>query len=204
MVKKATDDQMALARNAELIVRELPDEVLIYDLKSHKAHCLNETAAFVWNHCDGKTTAAEIASLMEKEWHTPVRQETIWFTLKKLSKADLLQEQITLPEAHFGMSRRSAVRRLGIGSLLAVPVVMSVVAPTAMAGASVPAECATCIKKSTGILACPAACNTIGGTCSGNAGCSAAQAAPGCVTCAACFSGPDTTVSWVAPGSNNC
>ena len=204
MVNKATDDQMALARNAELIVRELPEEVLIYDLKSHKAHCLNETAAFVWNHCDGKTTAAEIAGLMEKEWHTPVRQETIWFTLKKLSKADLLQEQITLPEAHIGMSRRSAVRRLGIGSLLAVPVVISVVAPTAMAGASVLAACQSCIKKSTGIADCPAACLNITGTCYGNSGCGAGQAKPGCQTCAACFSTAEATVSWSKPGVNVC
>jgi len=204
-LKKAKgDDPRALARTTELIVKELPDEVLIYDLKSNNAHCLNETAAFVWNHCDGQTTANEIAKLMERKWRTPVREEVIWFTLNKLSRADLMQEQITLPDAQIGMSRRSAVRRLAIGSLLTVPVVMSVVAPTAMAGASIPSQCQTCIKKSNGVQDCPSVCNSILGTCSGNAGCAAAQAKPGCITCVACFSLTDTTISWVAPGANAC
>lgn len=204
MKKAEGDEQTAIARKTELIVKELSNEVLLYDLKSQKAHCLNETAAFVWNHCDGQTTADQIARLMEKEWRTPVRGEVIWFTLNKLSRADLLQEPITLPDAHISMSRRSAVRRLAIGSLLAVPVVMSVVAPTAMAGASIPSQCQMCIKKSNGIQDCPSVCNSILGTCSGNAGCAAAQAKPGCVTCVACFSLTETTISWVAPGANAC
>lgn len=30
-----------LARREELVVPELADEVLVYDLRQHKAHCLN-------------------------------------------------------------------------------------------------------------------------------------------------------------------
>jgi hypothetical protein len=45
----------------------VPDEVLIYDLKQHKAHCLNKTAALVWNHCDGETSVSEMATLLQKE-----------------------------------------------------------------------------------------------------------------------------------------
>ncbi len=30
-----------MSRRDELVVRELPDEVLVYDLRQHKAHCLN-------------------------------------------------------------------------------------------------------------------------------------------------------------------
>ena len=35
-----------IARSNGLVVQEMPDEVLVYDLDSNKAHCLNETAAF--------------------------------------------------------------------------------------------------------------------------------------------------------------
>jgi len=49
------------ARTADLIVKELPEEVLIYDLKRDRAHCLNLTAAAVWKYCDGQTSPAEIA-----------------------------------------------------------------------------------------------------------------------------------------------
>lgn len=204
MKRAKSDDQTALARKSGLIVRELSDEVLIYDLKSHKAHCLNETAAFVWNHCDGLTTASDIANLMEKQWNTPVKDDVIWFTLNKLSAADLLQERIALPDSHIGRSRRSAVRRLWLGSLLTVPIIMSIVAPPASAGASITAACQVCIKKATGIADCPAACLNIIGTCYGNSGCGAGQAKPGCQTCAACFSTAEATVSWVKPGANVC
>ena len=35
------------ARTKDLVIRELGDETLIYDLANDRAHCLNETAAFV-------------------------------------------------------------------------------------------------------------------------------------------------------------
>lgn len=39
--------QRPLARSEGLVIQEMPDEVLVYDLETNKAHCLNETAAFV-------------------------------------------------------------------------------------------------------------------------------------------------------------
>ena len=46
--------QRPVARQEGLVIQEMPDEVLVFDLKTNKAHCLNETAAFVWKACDGK------------------------------------------------------------------------------------------------------------------------------------------------------
>ena len=48
----------ARKREGHLVIDELPDEVLVYDLDRHKAHCLNQTAALVWQHCDGKMAIA--------------------------------------------------------------------------------------------------------------------------------------------------
>ena len=31
-----------------LVIKELPNETLVYDLKTDEAHCLNQTAALVW------------------------------------------------------------------------------------------------------------------------------------------------------------
>src|SRR5579862_353816 len=117
-MKKTTDKTQALARSEELVVQELPDEVLVYDLKHHTAHCLNKTSAFVWNHCDGRTTPDQIARLMEQELRTKVSDDVIWFALNNLGKADLLREPVVLPSAKVGISRRSAIRRLGLGALL--------------------------------------------------------------------------------------
>ena len=39
------------SRTDNLVVQEMNDEVLVYDLDSNKAVCLNETAAIVWKSC---------------------------------------------------------------------------------------------------------------------------------------------------------
>ncbi len=104
--------QVALARQKDLVVQELPDELMLYDLKRHKAHCLNTTAAIIWNHCNGRTTVAEMAALLEQEVGSPVDEEVVLYALDKLSKADLLEEQLDLPAAN-GLSRRRMMRRLG-------------------------------------------------------------------------------------------
>ena len=206
-MNKTDNKPTALARNEELVVQDLRDEVLVYDLKSQKAHCLNPTAAFVWNHCDGQRTPDEIARLMAEEWQTPVSEDAVWFALNKLSKADLLQERITLPPAQAGMSRRSAVLKLGFGALLAAPVVMSIVTPTAAAAASVPPECVTCTSFGAGANrsnTCPPVCNTVPGCCYANASCNTGvgQLLADGPACTACFNltppGPGESKGWRA------
>jgi len=193
MNKTTENRQAALARSEQLVVQELPDEVLVYDLTRHKAHCLNKTSAFIWSHCDGKTSASEIAEIMQKEWNTPVKEDTVWFALDKLGKADLLQQRVVLPKAQAGMSRRSAIRRLGFGALL-VPVVMTIVSPTAQAGASVPPACTVCNRKTTG--GCDPTCTpAIIGTCFNNDSCPGIGGQFPPQSCPSCL-GPTGGSSW--------
>ena len=188
----------AKAREDDLVVQELPDELLVYDLKNHKAHCLNQTAAFVWNHCDGTRTAGELAKLLEGEYHNPVSEGLIWFALSGLSRAGLLRERIVLHSTQLHISRRSAIRQLGFGALVAVPLVMSITAPTAMAGASLPAACQTCVKKLDS-NPCPTECNaTVFGRCFQNSGCGGGQLA-GSFTCPQCKATALSPLSWIAP-----
>lgn len=42
------------ARFENLVIQMIADETLVYDLANHRAHCLNETAAFVWGRCTGE------------------------------------------------------------------------------------------------------------------------------------------------------
>lgn len=124
------------ARTNDLVMRELPDEMLVYDLKTHKAHCLNQTAALAWKHCDGKSSVTDIASLMEKDMNTPIDEAAVWLAVDRLSKAQLLEEQVIPPAGTPGISRRKALQRIGIGSLL-IPTVLTIVAP-------IPAMARTC------------------------------------------------------------
>lgn len=130
------NNQVALARKDDLVVQEMPDEVLVYDLKSHKAHCLNQTAAVVWNHCDGQTTAAEIAGLMEQEWRKPVGEDVVWLALKQLDKANLLQEPLAKSEGGRRFSRREVIRRLGIGVAVAAPLIVTITSPQSVHAAT--------------------------------------------------------------------
>lgn len=50
-MKTISNDFYPIARKTDLVIQEADDEVLIYDLSTNKASCLNKTAAFVWQNC---------------------------------------------------------------------------------------------------------------------------------------------------------
>lgn len=125
------------ARQEGLVVEELPGEVLVYDSDSDKAHCLNQTAALVWKYCDGKTTVSKMARHLERDLNTSkVDEKIVQYALEQLSKDHLLEESFVPPALLGGMTRRQMVRALGIGAVVAVPLVTSIVAPTAHAATS--------------------------------------------------------------------
>jgi Coenzyme PQQ synthesis protein D (PqqD) len=126
---------LPLARTDALVVKELQDEVLVYDLKRDKAHCLNPTAAAVWKHCDGKLAVAEMASLLESELEKTVATEVVWLALQQLDKFHLLQERVILPQERQGLSRRDLIRRIGVTAII-LPAIISISAPTALAQGS--------------------------------------------------------------------
>jgi len=146
-----------------LVVRELPDEVLIYDRDRDKAHCLNQTAALVWKYCDGKTTVPTIARRLERDLETkPIDEKVVWFALSQLSKDHLLEDSIVPPAMLSGITRREMVRVLGVAAVIAVPLVTSIVAP-------IPAQAATCKPSNascaTGAECCSGICATTPTTC---------------------------------------
>ncbi len=123
------------ARVNELIVRELPEETLVYDQKHDKAHCLNRAAALVWRHCDGQTTGAAMAKILHDELQVPVDEQLVCLALDQLERARLLQERIASPRWASLYSRRDFARKLGI-AVGVVPMVMTILAPAAMANNS--------------------------------------------------------------------
>src|SRR5260221_6727268 len=83
------------ARKNKLIVKELSNEVLIYDENNHQAHCLNETAALVWKFCDGRTSIPKMTRRLEKELSVAVAEQTVWLALKRLEASRLLHVPAT-------------------------------------------------------------------------------------------------------------
>ncbi|HEY6329238.1 MAG TPA: PqqD family protein, partial [Blastocatellia bacterium] len=113
--------------------------VLVYDLKRHKAHCLNRTAALVWEECDGRNTVADLARIIEAKLATPFTEEMVWVALDQLDRARLLSARITKPEEISGMSRRELLKQIGVAAAVAIPLITSVMSPTAV-------QASTCTK----------------------------------------------------------
>jgi hypothetical protein len=159
---KKTIDLTAQARREGIVTRELENETLIYDLTRNKAHCLNETAALIWKNCDGRTTVPQLTEFLGKELKVSVDEKLVWLALDKLGKAHLLEARIPLPTEAGRMSRREAVSRLGLAAAFAVPVVMSIAAPTVASAGTCAAvgQQTNCGGSQTSSACCSKCCNT--------------------------------------------
>ncbi len=122
------------ARQENVVVQKLENETLVYDLNENKALCLNETSALVWELCDGTRTALEIAGEVSKKLKSLISEEFVYLALDQLSKEALLENES--PNYFGGLSRREVIRKVGFATIVALPVVSSVVAPNAAAAQS--------------------------------------------------------------------
>lgn len=154
-------EHLPLARKEGLLIERLFDEVLVYDLARKKAHCLNQAAALIWDHCDGKTGVAEMAGILRESLNAPADEELVWFGLREIGRKHLLEEQVMPPGIKFKVSRRELIRKIGLA--ISVPLVVSVLAPKASA---VNSGCANRFCNTDGdcITGCPT-CNTVMHTC---------------------------------------
>ena len=111
------------ARTDEIVVQTLGKELLIYDLKTNRAFNLNETSMLVFNACDGVTSFDDL-----KRAHN-FSEDLIYLTLDELKKHDLLSGY---EGDHFaGLSRRAVFKRVGLASMIALPVIAGLTAPIA-------------------------------------------------------------------------
>ena len=123
------------ARTADLVTRRIPGELLVYDLKRHKAYCLNETAAIVFANCDGARTVRELLAELEDHHHFPIDEQIVWLALHELQKSHLLKTKSLPPSAGRTISRRRLIA-VGVAGTIALPVITMIVAPTAQAAGS--------------------------------------------------------------------
>lgn len=121
---------MPKARKDRLIVKDLPDETLVYDLESDDARCLNSTAAAVWKNCDGITPVSKVVSDLGEQAGGAVDENVVWLALDQLEKSRLLDGQPVNQNLFTNVTRRQLMRGLGVAAI-ALPVIVSIVAPPA-------------------------------------------------------------------------
>ncbi|MBC7898460.1 MAG: PqqD family protein [Saprospiraceae bacterium] len=122
------NSQNPVARKNDLVVQEVTDEVLVYDLSSNKAHCLNQTAAMVWKSCDGTNSVTDIARLVGSEAGGHISEDVVWLAIDQLNESDLLEQE--LRSSFAGQSRREVIKKIGLASMIGLPIIASLVAPS--------------------------------------------------------------------------
>jgi hypothetical protein len=124
-----------VARKDGIVVQDVDDELLVYDLRSNRAHCLTESAAFIWNCCDGRTSVEQMRQKIKERFGTEVSEDFVLLALEELGREGLLESSV---ETGLGkISRREALRKVGVGTMIALPLVVSLAVPnTALAAAT--------------------------------------------------------------------
>jgi len=151
-MKRTSEAGKPLGRKDGLIVKEVADEVLVYDLDRNKAHCLNRPAALIWEHCDGKTNIEEIASRVALATGMSADKDVVILALTQLRKSGLLEAETLKVDDGPRLTRRALIRKIGVAAVT-LPLVTSILAPTASATTSCGGFCM-------GNEDCPTACPT--------------------------------------------
>lgn len=127
---------LPLSRLEGVVVQDLAGELLVYDLENDRAFCLNETSAFVWKACDGTKSVAELSRALSKTLKADVSEDLIYLALDQLSEEKLMMTEARLDKKFAGMSRRDAIKKIGLATAVALPVVASLTSPKASEAAS--------------------------------------------------------------------
>src|SRR4051812_44464298 len=122
-----------------VVVQEVGDELMVYDLERDEAHCLEPLAARVWRLADGQTPVEKLVERLAREAAAspdPSPREADdaagGAALGGLGGANLLVQPVEPPAEIQVRSRRQVIRRAAaIGGLAAASfAVTSIVAPT--------------------------------------------------------------------------
>jgi hypothetical protein len=120
-------------------VRNLDDEVLVYDLERNQAHCLSPGAGQLWRRCDGFTTVGEMVELLRTEIEPEANEQAVRHILLQLGKDHPLEEQVSRPLSERGITRRQLMQRAGVA--VAAAAVTTLAVPAVGAHASAVAVC---------------------------------------------------------------
>jgi len=122
--QKDARSAMPAARSDDLVVEEVGDELLVYDLRGDGAHCLGPAAARVWRACDGETTVAALETKLGLD------ADSVDSALHELEHCQLLAP---VPDVSGGITRRDfhlKVARTGAAAA-SVPFIVSLAVPAA-------------------------------------------------------------------------
>jgi hypothetical protein len=189
--------------SANYVIQELPDELLLYNLSTNKVFALNRTSGFVWQNCDGEKTVREIAEALEVKLNENVPEELVWLTLERLQNSHLIEINEDTVVREIKVKRREILKKAGLATMAALPLVSSLTAPPAASAQSgiILQQCSVCLTKTHEFTTCANVCqDIIVGDCHDNSGCGQGIFLS-LVTCGECLgglppNGNPSTISW--------
>lgn len=128
---KTRGQSVPRARKQGLVVQEMPDELLVYDLDRHKAHCLNQTAAFFGSVAMARRTSSKWFGFWRRIRNLLLTRQ--WFgwplinSRRRTCCKALPASGLELP----GSPAEKLIRRVGLAAAVSLPIVTSIVAPKA-------------------------------------------------------------------------
>jgi uncharacterized protein YwlG (UPF0340 family) len=161
------------ARYDDIVVQEVAEEVLVCNLTNNHVSCLNVTSAEIWKLCNGKRSVAEITRILQKTFSLSVTEDLVLLALDQFSRENLLVEKVESNIIFNNVSRREVIKRVGLASMIALPMVSSIVMPTAaqaQSGCTIPnaangCPCASTADCATGLTCCITATPTCNSGC---------------------------------------
>jgi Coenzyme PQQ synthesis protein D (PqqD) len=129
---------MAARRVAGVQIERAADEILAVRPGISEAHALNQSAAVVFDLCDGKTSKSEMAAEVQRRTGLPANEEIVDLALAELADAGLVT--LDSAESRPTATRRSLIRRfsLSAAAIAMLPVVETILAPPASAHGPAP------------------------------------------------------------------
>lgn len=129
---------MTVTRVEGVTIERVADEILaVQDSTSSEAHALNQSAAAVFDLCDGQSSKAEMAAEIRRRTGLPEDEEIVDLALAELSDAGLVDLDGLEPLP--AVARRQLIRRLALSSVavMTLPVVETVLLPSGAMAANV-------------------------------------------------------------------
>lgn len=124
------------SRSSDLLVQSTNNEVLVYDLLIDKAYLLNQTSAFIWHNLDGKTSIKDISLKLAKHFQEPANEEIVWLAIDLFKRENLLENNQSVNLPFTNTTRREVIKKAGLATMIALPLVSSLIAPTSAHAAS--------------------------------------------------------------------
>ena len=138
-----------------LVTEHLEGETLLYVEETHRAFCLNPSAARVWGAIDGRRDVSAISRQVDLD------ADLVIGTLQEMGGAGLLASVAGLSVSSVDLSRRRLVR----AGLVAIPFIAAITVPRAAEAASCTVGLPAGPRCTPAKPCCTGICNIPTGTC---------------------------------------